>query len=85
MWSLFGDGSEGPAGTVYDLSNQGPYGWSMLDQVIFSHSIVNEFENVRIMTHAGDNCLTDEKGRPNSSTASDHLPIVVKLKGINYE
>lgn len=85
MWSLFGDGSEGPAGTFYDRSNQGPYGWSMLDQVVFSHSIVNEFENVRIMTHAGDISLTDEKGHPNSKTASDHLPIAVKLKGINYE
>jgi len=34
MWSLFGDNTKGPAGTVYDTSNQGPYGWSMLDQVI---------------------------------------------------
>jgi exonuclease III len=34
MWSLFGDNTDGPAGTIYDTSNQGPYGWSMLDQVI---------------------------------------------------
>jgi endonuclease/exonuclease/phosphatase (EEP) superfamily protein YafD len=81
MWSLFGDGSEGPAGTVYDTSNQGPYGWSMLDQVVINHSLVSEFQGVRILTHAGSNCLTDAKGRPDSSTASDHLPIVVTMKG----
>jgi endonuclease/exonuclease/phosphatase (EEP) superfamily protein YafD len=83
MWSLFGDGSEGPAGTVYNMSNQGPYGWSMLDQVIINHSIVHRFDSVRIMTHAGSACLTDAKGRPDANKASDHLPIVVKLKGLD--
>jgi hypothetical protein len=29
MWSLFGDNTNGPAGTIYDTSGQGPYGWSM--------------------------------------------------------
>jgi endonuclease/exonuclease/phosphatase family metal-dependent hydrolase len=82
MWSLFGDGSEGPAGTVYDTSNQGQYGWNMLDQVVINHSIVHEFEGVRILTHAGNNCLTDAKGRPDSNKASDHFPILLKLKGI---
>ena len=85
MWSLFGDGSDGPAGTVYDMSNQGPYGWSMLDQVIINHSIVHGFESVRILTHAGNNCLTDAKGRPDARKASDHLPLIIKLKGINRE
>ena len=85
MWSLLGDGSEGPAGTVYDRSNQGPYGWSMLDQVVLNYSIVNEFQGVQIMTHAGSHCLTDVKGRPDSNKASDHLPIVVKLKGSSGE
>lgn len=85
MWSLFGDGSEGPAGTVYDKSNQGPYGWSMLDQVVVHHSIVDEFESVRILSHAGNSSLVDANGRPDSRRASDHLPIIVKLKGINGE
>ena len=85
MWSLFGDLSEGPAGTVYDTSNQGPYGWSMLDQVVINHSITNEFQSVRILTHAGSSCLTDAKGRPDSSKASDHLPIMLKLKGTDCE
>jgi exonuclease III len=81
MWSLFGDGSEGPAGTVYNTSNQGPYGWSMFDQVVINHSVVNKFQGVRIMTHAGNTRLIDDRGRPDLRTASDHLPIVVMLKG----
>ena len=81
MWSLFGDGSAGPAGTVYNLSSQGPYGWSMLDQVLFNQSVVDRFERVEILTHAGKVGLTTSKGRPDVVNASDHLPILVKLKG----
>lgn len=85
MWSLFGDGTDGPAGTIYDTSNQGPYGWSMLDQVLFNHSVVDAFESVSIATHAGDTRLTDARGRPDAAGASDHLPIVVTLKGQHGE
>ncbi|MGL4401912.1 MAG: endonuclease/exonuclease/phosphatase family protein [Luteolibacter sp.] len=80
MWSLFGDGTAGPAGTCYNTSNQGPYGWSMLDQVILNYSIVPSFGGVQILTHAGNHCLIDAKGRPNASVASDHLPILVEIK-----
>lgn len=80
MWSLLGDLTNGPAGTVYDLSNQGPYGWSMLDQVLVHHSIVNMFEGVRILTSAGEHLIMDGNGRPDSNTASDHFPILVTLR-----
>lgn len=85
MWSLLGDGSPGPAGTCYDTSNQGPYGWSMLDQVILNYSVVSGFEGVKILTHAGSHSLVDTKGRPNASEASDHLPILVELKEITHD
>jgi exonuclease III len=85
MWSLFGDGSDGPAGTFYDMSNQGPYGWSMLDQVVINYSVVHKFESVQILTHAGRTCLTDAKGRPDANNASDHLPILVNLKGADRD
>ncbi len=81
MWSLFGDNTDGPAGTIYDTSNQGPYGWSMFDQVLINHSIVSLFQDVRILTEAGTQSLMDGKGRPNSSTASDHFPILVTFCG----
>ena len=79
MWGLFGDGSAGPPGTVYDTSNQGPYGWSMLNQVIINHSIVGAFRSVQILTHAGSKGLTDKNGRPDRKAGSDHLPILVTL------
>lgn len=81
MWSLFGDNTAGPAGTVHDTSHQGPYGWSMLDQVLLHHSMVDRFHNVQILTHAGATELTNMNGRPNAAGASDHLPILVDLKG----
>lgn len=84
MWGLFGDGSAGPAGTFYNVSSQGMYGWNMIDQVIISHSIVHQLENVQIMSYAGDNSLVDDGGRPDSKRASDHLPIVLNLKGTNH-
>jgi exonuclease III len=79
MWSLFGDNTPGPAGTVYDRSNQGPHGWSMFDQVILHHSLVPLFQGVEILTKAGDFSLMNSKGRPNNNNASDHFPIMLTL------
>lgn len=79
MWSLFGDNTDGPAGTIYDTSSQGPYGWSMLDQVIIHHSIIGLFDNVKILTEAGSKSLMSKKGRPDAKNASDHFPILVNL------
>lgn len=79
MWSLFGDLTDGPAGTVYDTSSQGPYGWNMLDQVVIHHSIVSMFNGVKILTSAGEHSLMDAKGRPDSKNASDHFPILLNL------
>lgn len=81
MWSLFGDNTSGPAGTIYDMSSQGPYGWSMFDQAVLHYSVVDQFSGVEILTQAGANLLIDSKGRPNYSQVSDHLPILLSLKG----
>lgn len=80
MWSLFGDNTDGPAGTVYDTSNQGPYGWSILDQALLSHSIIDLFEDVKILTETGAHSLKDRQGRPDSQNMSDHFPIMLTLK-----
>jgi exonuclease III len=82
MWSLMGDhNNDGPSGTAYDTSNQGPYGWNMLDQVLINHSIVDLFHDVEIITKAGDISLMDARGRPDARHASDHFPILVSMKG----
>jgi len=85
MWSLFGDNTHGPAGTVYDTSNQGPYGWNLLDQVVVHHSIVYCFHDVAILTKAGTYSLMDARGHPDGINASDHFPILVKFSGGNND
>jgi endonuclease/exonuclease/phosphatase (EEP) superfamily protein YafD len=79
MWSLFGDNTGGPAGTIYNTSNQGIYGWSMFDQVIIHHSVVDLFDNVKILTEAGTESLMNKQGRPDAINASDHFPILVNF------
>ena len=80
MWSLFGDNNTGPAGTVYDTSNQGPYGWSMLDQVIIHYSLVPIFQDVKILSEVNGQSFTDQHGRPDSKKASDHFPILTEFR-----
>jgi exonuclease III len=81
MWGLLGDLHDGPAGTIYDTSNQGPYGWNMLDQVIVHHALVESFESVQILTGAGSTSLVTPSGRPSTAVASDHLPLLVTFNG----
>lgn len=85
MWSLFGDNTDGPAGTFHDTSSQGPYGWSMLDQVVIHHTLVPLFHKVEILTMAGEHSLMNTKGFPCTKTASDHFPILVSFRGGNDE
>ena len=79
MWSLFGDNTDGPAGTVYDTSRQGPYGWSMFDQVIVNHSVIELFHDVQILTKAGTELLMNKNGHPDKKNASDHFPLLVNF------
>ena len=76
MWSLFGDGTPGPAGTIYNRSSQGTYGWSMFDQVIVHHSLIPAFEKVEILTETGRRPLKNSSGRPDKKKFSDHFPIL---------
>ncbi|WPD20919.1 MAG: endonuclease/exonuclease/phosphatase family protein [Candidatus Electrothrix scaldis] len=82
MWSLFGDNTKGPAGTIYNSkSRQGPYGWSIFDQVILHHSLIPFFQDVEIVTKAGNHSLMDKNGHPDAKNASDHFPIIVDFHG----
>jgi len=79
MSSKLGDESPGPPGTVHDLSNQGMYGWSMLDQVLINHSLLETFKAVDILETAGTHKLVNSLDRPDKTNYSDHLPLLVKL------
>lgn len=81
MWSLLGDRPLEPAGTYFWRSGVSGYGWNMLDQSLFRPTVMERFADfeVEILTRAGDNPLTDDQGRPDSRTASDHLPIRIRF------
>jgi endonuclease/exonuclease/phosphatase family metal-dependent hydrolase len=80
MWGLFGDRTPGPAGTFY-LSSSKPvnYHWHMLDQVLVRPAMINEFDDVQILDTDGTRSLLTTSGSPDSTLASDHLPLLVTL------
>lgn len=81
MWGLLGDRTPGPAGTFYHNSGtRGMFGWNMIDQVLVRPDAIAHFDNVEILTIAGSTSLATESGRPNSRIASDHFPLVLRLK-----
>jgi len=82
MWGHFGDAIEGPSGTFYDgRSEHVTYFWNMFDQVLIRSELLSMFRNeeLRILSVVGERSLLTANGLPNSSVASDHLPILFRL------
>ncbi|MDE0140815.1 MAG: hypothetical protein OXN19_05020 [Caldilineaceae bacterium] len=83
MWSLFGDESEGPPGSYYYDASSQPlnYYWHIFDQVLVRPELVPLFPHteLRFLTDANSLSLTNARGIPDSSTISDHLPLLFKL------
>jgi endonuclease/exonuclease/phosphatase family metal-dependent hydrolase len=81
MWSRFGDANPGPAGTYYHGKGQLTHFWNMFDQVLIRPELLPYFDSdrLRIVDRIGSTSLTTLRGTPNSSLASDHLPIVFEL------
>ena len=90
MWSLFGDAQGRPPGTYYySTSTLITYFWNMFDQLLVRPQLLSSFENenLQILTSAGNSkqassatSLLTKDGRPNSKTASDHLPLLFSLE-----
>ena len=89
MWSLFGDAPQGPPGTYYySTSTLVTYFWNMFDQLLVRPQLLSSFknENLQLLTSAGNSkqasatSLLTKDGRPNSKTASDHLPLLFSLE-----
>ena len=82
MWSLMGDGTCGPPGTFYfNNSRSRNYYWNMLDQVLLRPDLIPLFPDneLRIITETHSYSLLKDSGIPDSTTASDHLPILFKI------
>lgn len=82
MWGQLGDTSPGPPGTYfYQSSNYVSLFWHTFDQVLLRPSVLEYFKNdaVRVISGTKSVGLLSDSGIPNSSMASDHLPILLKL------
>ena len=82
MWSHFGDGKPGPAGTYYsERSEHVNFFWNMFDQVLLRPQLLPYFssEDLKILTTDGNSSLLSSDGLPDRSWASDHLPILFRL------
>ncbi len=83
MWSLLGDASPGPPGTYYyGGAEHKTYFWNMFDQVLIRPDLLERFSNqdLMIVESDGKKSFLSENGLPDGNIASDHLPIVFKLK-----
>lgn len=82
MWNFMGDASAGPPGTYfYGGSAPVTHFWHTFDQVLIRPELLSNFkdENVSVLTRVGGTSLLDEKGRPDTANASDHLPLLFKI------
>ncbi len=83
MWSIFGDGSPGPPGTYYYNSSQHKnFFWNMFDQVLIRPDLLSCFRNeeLKIIDSDGNISFMTSHGIPDDCVASDHLPILFKLR-----
>lgn len=79
MWGHFGDRTPGPPGTYFHSPGPGGVYWNMFDQVLLRPDLMDLLAELRILDNDGQESLLTERGRPHSSTASDHLPILFRL------
>jgi hypothetical protein len=77
MWGMFGDRTEGPAGTYFFGSGGSDnHHWHMLDQVLLRPSLMHSLLELKILETDGKHPLITARGRPK---VSDHLPLLIRL------
>jgi len=83
MWSMMGDMSDGPPGTYYYRRGGRPtcQFWHTFDQALVRPALLGCLPKpgVQVLTHVGGTDLLDANGVPDTTTGSDHLPILVTL------
>jgi hypothetical protein len=82
MWSLLGDASDGPPGThYYNRSSHREIFWNMFDQVLIRPDLLDRFNNrdLMVLDTDGTTTLLTANGLPDTTVASDHLPILFTL------
>lgn len=83
MWGLYGENTPGPAGTYYYQGSQHMvYFWNIFDQVLVRPTLLERFddENLEVVTEIEGTSFLSPRGLPDASVASDHLPVLFRLK-----
>ncbi len=83
MWGCFGDTTKGPPGTYYcRRSDLLEYFWNVFDQVLIRPALLDYFDTdaLRILTQCGETSLLRPSGTPDDTRASDHLPLLFRLR-----
>jgi hypothetical protein len=85
MWRFLGDNGPHPPGTFFHSgSSPVTHFWNVFDQVLFRPELLPHFtdDGVRIVTEIRGVPLACDKGRPDRTVGSDHLPIVLRLSDV---
>lgn len=83
MWNFFGDVTPGPPGTYfYSRPEQKVFFWNTYDQVLIRPELLPYFSNedLEILISDGKQSLVTDKGLPDKNRASDHLPILFRIR-----
>ena len=83
MWGHFGDG-EGPVPGTYHYSRSEHVCrfWHMFDQVLIRPALLDSFDSTELTIITGDGTMSflRDDGTPNRGAASDHLPVLFRLR-----
>jgi endonuclease/exonuclease/phosphatase family metal-dependent hydrolase len=87
MWAHLGDRGASAPGTYYwRHAEQVCFHWHAIDQVLVRPALLGALpsECTQIVTRVGQTDLLKADGTPDGTTASDHLPLVVRLS-VDYD
>jgi hypothetical protein len=82
MWRFFGDTGPGPPGTYYRWrAEHDCLFWYMFDQVLLRPALLQYLadSDLEILTTDGVDSFLRPDGTPDPDTASDHLPVLIRL------
>lgn len=82
MWGCYRGSTDSPPASYY-YYNYEEYElfWHMVDQLVLRPELLDRFpeDRLRILTRAGPVSLVTERGLPDETNASDHLPVLFRL------
>ena len=81
MWRFFGDFNQAPGSYYYRRADHTEYFWHLYDQVLIRPDLLRYFrdDGIALPATVDGVGLLNRVGQPDRLTASDHLPLVLRL------